>query len=144
MTSPVLSRRCTLRAIVALALGAAASAACAQTFPGRPIKIVPFGTAGGPIDAIARIYGEKLQQRWGQPVVVEPKPGASGIVAAEYVAKAPPDGYTVFLTLPLTHINNAILNPKLPYDPVKDFEHSRSSRTARRRSSRAPTRRIRT
>jgi len=123
MTSFAPPRRRTLRAIVALALGAVATAACAQTaFPSRPVKIVPFGTAGGPIDAIARIYGEKLQQRWGQPIVVEAKPGASGILAADYVAKAPPDGYTVFLTLPLTHINNAILNPKLPYDPVKDFE----------------------
>ena len=115
-------RRCALRACVALALAATTGAACAQAFPSRPIKIVPFGTVGGPIDAIARIYGEKLQQRWGQPVVVEPRPGASGIVAADYVAKAAPDGNTVFLTLPLTHINNAILNPKLPYDPVKDFE----------------------
>ena len=122
MTSSAVSRRRSLRAIVALALGAAAGAACAQAFPSKPVKIVPFGTAGGPIDAIARIYGEKLQQRWGQPIVVEAKPGASGIVAADAVAKAPPDGYTVFLTLPLTHINNAILNPKLPYDPVKDFE----------------------
>jgi tripartite-type tricarboxylate transporter receptor subunit TctC len=91
------------------------------SFPNRPIKIVPFGTAGGPIDTLARIYGEKLQQRWGQPVVVDAKPGASGIIAADFVAKAPGDGYTVMMTLPLTHVNNAILQTKLPYDPVKSF-----------------------
>ncbi len=90
-------------------------------FPSRPIKIVPFGTAGGPIDTLARIYGEKLQQRWGQPIVIDAKPGASGIIAADFVAKAPADGYTVMMTLPLTHVNNAILQPKLPYDPVKSF-----------------------
>lgn len=93
----------------------------ATNFPNRPVKIVPFGTAGGPIDTLARIYGDKLQQRWGQPTVVESRPGASGIIAADYVAKAAPDGYTVMMTLPLTHVNNAILQPKLPYDPVKSF-----------------------
>ena len=108
-----------------VALGAAGLAgafpALAQAFPSRPVRIIPFGTGGGPIDTLARIYGEKLQQRWSQPVVVEPKPGASGIIAADAVAKAAPDGYTVMLTLPLTHINAAILQSKLPYDPVKDF-----------------------
>lgn len=93
----------------------------AAGFPNRPLKIVPFGTAGGPIDTLARIYGDKLQQRWGQPIVVETRPGASGIIAADYVAKAAPDGYTVMMTLPLTHVNNAILQAKLPYDPVKSF-----------------------
>lgn len=91
------------------------------TFPSKVIRIVPFGTAGGPIDTIARIYADKLQQRWGKPVLVDAKPGASGIIAADFVAKAAPDGHTVMFTLPLTHVNNAILMPKLPYDPVKDF-----------------------
>ncbi|MDR1968803.1 MAG: tripartite tricarboxylate transporter substrate binding protein [Burkholderiaceae bacterium] len=86
------------------------------------MHILPFGAAGGPVDALARIYADKLQQRWGQSVLVEPKPGASGVIAADAVAKAAPDGYTVMFTLPLTHIHNAILQPKLPYDPVKDFE----------------------
>ena len=104
-------------------LSAAALPAWAQgSFPSRPVRIVPFGTAGGPIDTIARVYADKLSARWGQPVIVDAKPGASGIIAADYVAKAAPDGYTVLLTLPLTHVNNAILQPKLPYDPVKDFQ----------------------
>ena len=90
-------------------------------FPSKVIRIVPFGTAGGPIDVIARVYADKLLQRWGKPVVVDAKPGASGIIAADFVAKAAPDGHTVMFTLPLTHVNNAILMPKLPYDPVKDF-----------------------
>jgi len=94
----------------------------AQQFPAsRPVRIIPFGTGGGPIDTLARAYGDKLSARWGQPVVVEPRPGASGILAADAVAKAAPDGHTVLMTLPLTHVNNAILQPKLPYEPVKDF-----------------------
>ena len=92
-----------------------------SSFPSRPVKIVPFGTAGGPIDTLARIYGDKLQQRWGQSLVIETRPGASGIIAADYVAKAPADGYTVMMTMPLTHVNQAILQAKLPYDPVKSF-----------------------
>ena len=93
----------------------------APAFPTKAVRIVPFGTAGGPIDVLARVYGEKLSQRWGQPVVVDAKAGASGIIAADFVAKSEPDGHTVFMTLPLTHVNNAILMPRLPYDPVKDF-----------------------
>ena len=93
----------------------------AQTFPGKPVRIVPFGTAGGPVDTIARMYAERLRQRWNQPVVVEPKPGASGTLAADTVAKAPPDGTTILITLSLTHINNAVLQKNIPYDPFKDF-----------------------
>jgi tripartite-type tricarboxylate transporter receptor subunit TctC len=106
-----------LAAVTLWAVGAQAQ----ENFPSRVIKIVPFGTAGGPIDTIARIYADKLRERWGQAVIVEAKPGASGILAADAVAKAEPDGHVVLMTLPLTHINNAILQPKLPYDPLKDF-----------------------
>src|SRR5262249_49750466 len=80
------------------------------------------GTAGGPIDTLARLYADKLKARWNQAVIVEAKPGASGTIAADFVAKSPPDGHTVLMTLPLTHINNAILQPKLPYDPLRDFQ----------------------
>ena len=114
-----INRRQMLTATTAL-LGAHAWAQ-PSLFPNRPIRIVPFGTAGGPIDALARAYGEKLQQRWGQSIIVDAKPGASGIIAADFVAKSAPDGHTVMMTLPLTHVNNAILQAKLPYDPVKDF-----------------------
>ena len=101
--------------LAALAQNAPAS------FPNRVIRIVPFGTGGGPIDTLARAYADKLQQRWGQSVIVDPKPGASGVIAADFVAKAAPDGHTVMITLPLTHVNVPILQAKLPYDPVKDF-----------------------
>lgn len=111
-----------LAGIGGMALMAPAAAQTpAALFPSRIIRIVPFGTAGGPIDVIARVYGEKLQQRWGQSVIVDAKPGASGIIAADFVAKAAPDGHTVMFTLPLTHVNVPILQAKVPYDPVKDF-----------------------
>ncbi len=118
-------RRNTLAGI-AVSVGAMAGPGRVQAqgtdYPNRVIKLVPFGSAGGPIDIIARMYADRLVSRWGQPVIVEAKPGASGILAADMVAKAPPDGYTVMVTLSLTHINNAIIQPKLPYDPVRDFE----------------------
>ena len=98
-----------------------ATAAQAQGFPGKPVRIVPFGTAGGPVDTLARLYAEKLRERWKQPVIVEAKPGASGTLAADFVAKAPPDGTTFLVTLSLTHINNAILQKTIPYDPFRDF-----------------------
>jgi len=98
-----------------------AAAAQAQGFPGKPVRIVPFGTAGGPVDTLARLYAEKLRERWKQPVIVEAKPGASGTLAADFVAKAPPDGTTFLITLSLTHINNAILQKTIPYDPFRDF-----------------------
>jgi len=110
-------------ALVAVAACCIAATASAQTeaYPGRAVRIVPFGTAGGPIDTIARLYGEKLRERWKQPIVVEAKPGASGTIAADFVAKAPADGYTILLTLSLTHINNVVLQKNIPYDPFKSF-----------------------
>ncbi len=114
--------------IVSLLLSAAslcaafAALAQAENFPNRPVRIIPFGVSGGVIDGLARLYGEKLRERWKQPVLIEAKPGASGTIAADYVAKSPPDGYTFLFTLSLTHINNAVLQKNLPYDPVKDFE----------------------
>ncbi|HET9205227.1 MAG TPA: tripartite tricarboxylate transporter substrate binding protein [Burkholderiaceae bacterium] len=100
----------------------AAGARADEAYPNKPIRVVPFGTAGGPIDAIARSYGEALKQRWNQPVIVDAKPGASGIVATDFVAKAPPDGYTLMLTLSLTHTTVPLLQQKVPYDPVRDFQ----------------------
>jgi tripartite-type tricarboxylate transporter receptor subunit TctC len=102
-------------------LGAlAATPVWAQTppaFPNKVIRIVPFGTGGGPIDTLARAYADKLSARWGQPVIVDAKPGASGIIAADFVAKAPADGHTVMMTLPLTHVNVPILQAKTALRP---------------------------
>ena len=116
-----LNRRSFTTSLMALAHAPLIAQATPPPFPNRVIRIVPFGTAGGPIDVLARVYGEKLQQRWGQSVIVDAKPGASGVIAADFVAKAAPDGHTVMFTLPLTHVNVPILQPKLPYDPMKDF-----------------------
>jgi tripartite-type tricarboxylate transporter receptor subunit TctC len=108
-----------------LALGFASpmiGAALAQpTWPARPIRLVVGYTPGGGNDLIARIVAAKMQDKLGQPVVVDNKPGAQSIVAAEIVAKAPPDGYTLLVAPsgPMT-INPAVYG-KLPYDPVKDF-----------------------
>jgi tripartite-type tricarboxylate transporter receptor subunit TctC len=117
------TRRRTFVAGLAGLAALAGSPLMAQTppFPSRVIRIVPFGTAGGPIDTLARAYADKLQARWGQPIIVDAKPGASGMIAADFVAKAAPDGHTVLFTLPLTHVNVPILQAKVPYDPVKDF-----------------------
>jgi tripartite-type tricarboxylate transporter receptor subunit TctC len=98
------------------------AAAQAQDFPARPVKLVVWTAPGGSIDTLSRLIGEKLTPRWKQPVVVENKPGASGILASEYVAKAPADGHTLLVTINTTHINIPVLRANLPYDPVKDFE----------------------
>lgn len=108
---------------VALATAGACCAlpALAQNWPARPIRLViPFG-AGAASDMVARRLAERLQAALGQPVVVENKAGASGQIAAELVVKAPPDGYTLFLTSNTTHSANPFLFKKLNYDPVKDF-----------------------
>ena len=93
----------------------------AQNYPTRPIRIVVPYPAGGGIDLIARAIGNHLAQRWGQPVVVENKPGSGTIVAAEGVARSAPDGYTLMLTTDATLTINPHLYARLPYDPVKDF-----------------------
>src|SRR5450759_5630118 len=91
-------------------------------FPSRLVRIVTPTAGGSNIDAFTRVLADKLSQEWGQPVVVENKPGATGIIATELVAKSKPDGYTILLTTNTPHILNALLRAKLPYDPIKDFE----------------------
>jgi tripartite-type tricarboxylate transporter receptor subunit TctC len=105
-------------AILGLCLSAVAAA---QTYPSRPIKIVVPATPGGAIDLIARSLAEKLTASLGQPVVVENKPGASNNLGTDFVAKSPPDGYTL-LIIASSHATNKHLFKSLPYDPVKDFE----------------------
>src|SRR5260221_9625868 len=91
----------------------------APGYPARPIRvIVPF-PAGGAADALPRIVGERLAARWGQPVVVENRVGASGGIGAEAVARADPDGYTLLATPPAPLVINPSLYAKLPYDPTQ-------------------------
>jgi tripartite-type tricarboxylate transporter receptor subunit TctC len=103
--------------LIALALAAAASA---QTYPSRPITLVVPYTPGTGIDIIARTVGPKISERWGQPVVVDNKPGASGNIGAALVAKAAPDGYTLMVTVNTFTITPALYS-NLQYDPINDF-----------------------
>jgi tripartite-type tricarboxylate transporter receptor subunit TctC len=107
---------------VALALSAApATAQDAAGFPARTIRIVVPFPPGGVTDRLARVVAQKMQEQWGQPAVVDNRPGASGMIAAEQVAKSPPDGYTLMMGHIGTHAINPGLFAKLPYDPVQDF-----------------------
>ncbi len=99
---------------------ASLQSAAAQTYPDKPVRLVVPFAAGGPADALGRILGEKLNQRWGQPVVIENRAGAGGNVGAAAVARAPADGYTLLLNAS-SHVINASLTENLPYDPIKDF-----------------------
>jgi len=98
-----------------------ASLAFAQTFPTRPVKIVVPTTPGGATDALSRSIGARLSELWGQPVVVENKPGATQIIGGDYVAKSPPDGYTLIVSDAATFIMNPILHKNLPYEGLRAF-----------------------
>jgi tripartite-type tricarboxylate transporter receptor subunit TctC len=106
---------------VLLLLACFAPGAHAQTWPAKPVRIVVAYPPGGGIDVMARQIGERLTQAWGQPVVVENKPGANTIVAADAVAKSAPDGYTVLMTTDATFSINPHLYRKLPFDTQRDF-----------------------
>ena len=106
---------------LSLALAFAAGMANAQNFPNRPVKFVTGNAPGGGTDTIARMVTPKLGERLGHPVIVENRPGADGIIGAEYVAKSDPDGYTIFVGTDGQMVLNVGLYKKLPYDPVSDF-----------------------
>ena len=92
-----------------------------QTFPAKPVRIIVGYSAGGGNDVIMRIVAQKLGENLGQPVVIENKPGAASIIAADYVAKSTPDGYTLLMGPSGPIVFNPALYPKLPYSPQKDF-----------------------
>ena len=112
-----------IRAAAAAALAglAFAAAAWAQPYPSKPIKIIVPYPPGGTSDILARSVGQKLTEAWGQPVLVENKPGATGNIGADFVAKSPPDGYTVLLADIGSLAIAPSVAPSLPFDPVKDF-----------------------
>lgn len=91
-----------------------------ERYPTRPVRIVSQFAAGGPADIIARIIADRLQSRWGQPVVVENRIGAAGTIGATHVARSAPDGYTLLMATN-THVMNPTLIPNLQYDPLVDF-----------------------
>ena len=110
-----------MKTIAATLLTLAVSVAAAQTYPSRPIRVVVPYAPGGTSDILARQIGPKLTDAWGQPVIVENKPGANGNVGADFVAKSPTDGYTLLLTDVGGLVISASVYPKLPFDPSKDF-----------------------
>jgi len=104
-----------------IALCAAAAGALAQGYPAKPIRIVVGFPPGGGNDIIARLVGAQMQEAWGQPVVIDNKPGANSIIAAEFVAKSAPDGYTLLVNATGGMSVNPVLYAKLPYDSLRDF-----------------------
>lgn len=110
--------------LVAAALvvaSAMVSSAQAQDYPSRLVRIVVPQAAGGGTDTFARAIGQKLGERWGQPVVIENKAGAGGVVGTDFVAKAAPDGYTLLVTYEGSQAINQSLYEKLPFDSLNDF-----------------------
>jgi tripartite-type tricarboxylate transporter receptor subunit TctC len=111
--------RILLSLLIAAAVVAANAGAAAQTFPSKPVRIVvPFGS--GMIDGVARLLSEQLSQKWGQPVVIDNKPGAGGNIGAEVVARAPADGYTLLMGGPSVVVNT-VLYERVPYALMKDL-----------------------
>ncbi|MPZ39968.1 MAG: tripartite tricarboxylate transporter substrate binding protein [Rhizobiales bacterium] len=115
--------RFTLALLVLTIAGAAPAAAqSANNYPDRPVRLVIPFPAGSSTDVMGRIVAQKLGAKFGQQVVVENRPGASGSIGADLVAKAAPDGYTIGLITASTHGVSPVFNSKLPYDPIKDFK----------------------
>jgi tripartite-type tricarboxylate transporter receptor subunit TctC len=115
-----------VRKIFALALALclaplAADAQSADKYPERPIKIVVPFPPGGSVDVLGRLIAQRMQENWGQSVIVETRPGASTMIGTASVAKAEPDGYTLIIVVS-NHTTNPALQPKMQYDSLKDFE----------------------
>lgn len=108
-------------AMLAVGLMASSGAVMAQDYPTRPVKMTVGFSAGGTIDVVARIIGEQLQKTMGQPFVVENRTGANGMIAAEIVAKADPDGYNIFVSNSSTITLNPTLFKDIRYNPKRDF-----------------------
>ncbi|MBV7484861.1 tripartite tricarboxylate transporter substrate binding protein [Bordetella sp. BOR01] len=103
----------------AVAIASAGWAAHAAGYPDKPVRLIVSFSPGGSVDATARLLSDALTRRWGQPVVVENRPGADGNIAAEFVTRAPPDGYTLLITSNSISISPALR--KLPFDPLRDL-----------------------
>ncbi len=109
-----------LAAVIALTLSVSGTAHAQADYPSKPIRIVIGTPAGGGSDLMARLIGQRLSQAWNAAVVVDPRPGAGGNIAAEHVAKSAPDGYTLYVCYG-THTVNPNLYAKLGYDALRDF-----------------------
>lgn len=107
-------------ALSSLCVGGVSAQSVADRYPDKPIKIIVPFAPGGSVDVLARVVGQKLQESWGQPVVVESRPGASTLIGTTAAAKAPPDGYTLIISVS-NHTTNPAMRDKMPYDTLKDF-----------------------
>jgi tripartite-type tricarboxylate transporter receptor subunit TctC len=108
-----------LASLVSLIL---ASAGLAQSYPSKPIRVmVPFGGGSSGVDLTVRLFAPKLSELLGQPVVVENRGGANGMIGSAMVARAPADGYNLLYTTPSTHVTATFISKSVPYDPIKDF-----------------------
>ena len=107
--------------LVCAAIILSASGAQAQEWPARPVRIVVPYPAGGAVDIVTRVLADKLATQWGQPVVVENKAGAGGLIGADSVSKAAPDGYTLVMGTVSSHAIAPAVYRKMPYDAVADF-----------------------
>ena len=110
-----------MRFLLTLILAALPLVAAAQPYPSKPMRIIVNFPAGGVADIYARLIGAKVQESWGQPVVVENRTGGGGNIGADAVAKSAPDVYTLNMSAIGPHAVNVSLFSKMPYDPVKDF-----------------------
>ena len=114
-------RTAVLTTIIAISAVIPVQSASAQNYPTKPIHLIVPYPAGGGTDFFARLVGQKMSELVGQPVVIENKPGAATNLGADFVAKAPPDGYTMLLGDVAIYAANPSLYKKLPFDPAKDF-----------------------
>jgi tripartite-type tricarboxylate transporter receptor subunit TctC len=110
-----------LAAASAAALAQTPSTGSGQAYPNRPIRIVVAYTPAGTTDILARAIGQKMTESWGQPVIVDNRPGANGNIGTELAARATPDGYTILMATAATHSINNTLYPGLTWDAVRDF-----------------------
>ncbi|MDB5731201.1 MAG: hypothetical protein JWQ03_1096, partial [Variovorax sp.] len=108
------------RTALCAALACAATVCMAETWPSKPIRMIVGFPSGGGADIVARVLGAELGKSLGQSVVVDNRGGANGVIGTQELAKAAPDGYTLMLTIS-SHVTNALLYPKAPYDAMKDF-----------------------
>jgi tripartite-type tricarboxylate transporter receptor subunit TctC len=93
----------------------------AKNYPNRTVRIIVPFPPGGPADVVARFVGQRMSEDWGQPVVIENRPGGNTAIGAQAAARSAPDGYTLFVPMDTTMVINPLVTPNLPYDPLKDF-----------------------
>ncbi|MCY1292326.1 Tripartite tricarboxylate transporter family receptor [compost metagenome] len=110
-----------LKALLPMLAMAWSAGGVAQAYPGKPVTLVVPASAGGVVDALARVYGEEFTKRTGQPVVIVNKPGASATVGTQAVARAAPDGYTLLMTQATAILNAPLMTKKMPYDARRDL-----------------------